>query len=188
MQRLRLLAVLPLLAALSMAGACGLQGTNDGGYISGDGQVTQYHAADRGKPVELSGTTLEGKTYDIAQDRGKPVVINVWGTWCGECIKETPMVQAAHQQLGDGASFVGIDTRDTSIQTALAFQRGNNVTYPSVFDANGKAIRTLADYVSPRTVPATIVLDRQGRVAAVIRGSIPSKLTLVEVVRDLEKS
>jgi thiol-disulfide isomerase/thioredoxin len=183
--RLRHFAALPLLALL---GACGLQGTNDGGYIAGDGQVVQFHAGDRGKPVELSGKTLEGKTYDVARDRGKAVVINVWGTWCAECIKETPIVQAAHEQLGDGVAFVGIDSRDTSTQTALAFQRGNSVTYPSIYSPDGRAVGTLADYVSPRTTPATIVLDRQGRVAAVIRGAIPSKLTLVEVVQQAAKS
>ena len=54
-----LLLLLPLLAACG-----GLSGTNDGGYISGNGQVVQYAAGQRGEAVKLSGTLLDGTTFD----------------------------------------------------------------------------------------------------------------------------
>jgi thiol-disulfide isomerase/thioredoxin len=172
-----LLLLLPLLAACG-----GLSGTNDGGYISGNGQVVQYAAGQRGEAVKLSGTLLDGTTFDPASIAGKVTVVNIWGAWCGECIKEAPLVQGAHQKLGDGVAFLGIDIRETSEATAQAFERSHQITYPSIYTPDGSALSGFPRNKVPGQVPATLVLDKQGRVAAVIRGAVPSELTLTEVV------
>lgn len=188
MRRLRVLTLLPLLAVL---GACGLSGTNNGGYISGNGQLVTYAADDRGAPVELTGKTLQGKPYDLATERGKVVVVNIWGSWCGDCIREAPALSAAAEQLqhqlGDKVAFVGVDVRD-SVADALSFERGNDIDYPSIDGNDGKALLAFQGKFSPRTTPATILIDAQGRVAGIFNGEIPSKLTLVEAVQDVEKS
>lgn len=181
-----LLGVLLGLLGLLGLSACGLSGTNNAGYIEGDGQVVTYAVDDRDAPIELSGTTLQGTPYDLADQRGKVVVVNVWGSWCGACIGEAPMLEAAHQQLGDQVAFLGIDVRDSSRANPLAFERGNGVTYPSLYSPDSQALRPFRGKVNPHTTPATLVLDQQGRVAAVIGGAVPSKLTLVEVVRDVQ--
>jgi thiol-disulfide isomerase/thioredoxin len=182
--RRALLAVLP---PLVLAG-CGMSGTNSAGYISGDGAPREIQdPADRGAPVELTGTTLQGDSFDLGSTRGKVTVINVWGSWCGDCVREADLLQQAHQRLGAAVPFVGIDVRDTSPAPALAFERGHGITYPSIYSPNGKAVLAFASSVSPRTTPATLVLDTQGRVAAVIGGTVPSTLTLVDVVRDVQQ-
>jgi thiol-disulfide isomerase/thioredoxin len=174
---------LALALAVPLLAACGLSGTNDGGYITGDGRVQAVHIAKRGAPVELSGTTLDGKPFDLASDRGKVVVVNTWWSGCGPCNNEMPMLQQAAASLVDTAAFVGIDIRETSAANGLAFQRQHGVTYPSLYSPDGKAVLAFPSAYAPRTIPATVVLDAQGRVGAIIRGAIPSKLTLTETVQ-----
>lgn len=179
--RARYLLALALL--LPLVAACGLSGTNDGGYIVGDGQVQSIPVAKRGAAVELSGTTLDGKRFDPASVAGKVTVVNVWGAWCGACRDEAAFVQGAHEALGDSVAFVGIDIRDASAATALAYERSHDVTYPSLFSTDGSVLSAFPHSVLPGTVPATMVLDTKGRVAAVVRGAVPSKLTLTETVQ-----
>lgn len=169
--------LVPLLAA------CGPAGTNDGGYIGGDGHVQAVPVAKRGNPVDLSGTTLDGKPIDLATDRGHVVVVNTWWSGCGPCNTEMPMLQQAATQLSGTATFVGINIRDTSAANGLAFQRDHGVTYPSIYSPDGRAVLAFPPAYAPRAIPATAVLDTQGRVAAIIRGAIPSKITLTETVQ-----
>lgn len=172
---------------LVVAAGCGLAGTNDGGYVAGDGALVSYASDDRGAPVDLSGKTLQGKPYDVADDRGKIVVVNIWGSWCGPCIREAPILQQAHRQLGDKVAFVGVDVRETSAQNGIMFERGNKITYPSIYSPDGRALLSFKGKVSPKAQPATLILDAKGRVAAVFSGPVPTKLTLVEAVQDVAK-
>jgi thiol-disulfide isomerase/thioredoxin len=175
--------VLALAVLAPLVAACGMSGTNTGGYLVGDGQVQAVPTAKRGAAVDLSGTTLDGQPLDLSSDRGKVVVVNTWWSGCGPCSTEMPMLQQAAQQLGDSAVFVGINIRDSSAANGLAFQRQHGVTYPSLYSPDGKAVLAFPAKYAPRTIPATAVLDTQGRVAAIIRGSVPSKLTLTETVQ-----
>lgn len=179
-------AVLLALVAVVLAplvAACGLNGTNAGGYISGDGRVVSYDAAHRGAPVKVAGTLLDGTAFDPASIAGKVTVVNVWGAWCGACHTEAGYVEAAHEKLGDDVAFLGIDIRDSSAATAQAFERSYQITFPSLFSNDGDALLAFPRDKTPGTIPATMVLDARGRVAAVIRGEVPSTLTLVETVQ-----
>jgi thiol-disulfide isomerase/thioredoxin len=181
--RRTLLAVaVPLLLALS---ACtSLQGTGDKGFVSGDGVIHTVDAADRTDPIELSGTDLDGQPIDIADFRGKPVVVVVWGSWCTPCRAEAPDVVAAANELGDDAQFVGINLRDPATTASQAYVRSFDVPYPSVYSPDGKAMLQFPGTLGPRTIPAFVVLDEQGRVAASILGALPSQQTLVDLVHD----
>jgi len=180
------LAVLALAVLTPLLAACGLSGTNSGGYIVGDGQVQAVAVAKRSTPVELSGTTLDGKPFVPSSVAGKVTVVNVWGAWCGACREEAAFVQGAHEDLGSKVAFVGIDIRDPSAATAQAYERSYDVTYPSLFSTDGSVLGAFPRNLLPGTVPATMVLDTKGRVAAVIRGAVPSKLTLTETVQCVE--
>jgi len=174
----------PLLLALT---ACtSLQGTGDKGFVTGDGAIRAVDATDRTDPVELSGTDLDGKPLDVADFRGKPVVVVVWGSWCGPCRGEAPEVVAAAKELGDSAQFVGINLRDSSTTAAQAYVRSFGVPYPSIYSPDGKAMLQFPGTLGPRTIPAFVVLDGDGRTAASIIGKLPSKQTLVDLVTDVE--
>ena len=170
---------------LTLAGCSSLQGTGDKGYISGDGQITQYDADDRGDAIGLEGDSVSGEPIDVADLRGEVLVVNVWWSGCGPCRAEMPMLVEAAADVKNDAAFLGINIRDNSAAPARAFMENYGATYPSIYDPSGKALLAFSGEVSPQTVPTTLVLDREGRVAATVRGPLPSKLTLVELVKEV---
>lgn len=161
-----------------------MSSTGDKGYLTADGQVVQYDAADRGEPVSLSGEDLEGEPLELEAFRGKPVVVVVWGSWCAPCRAEAPDVVGAAEDLGERAQFVGVNIRDTSTAQAKSFVRTFDVPYPSFYSPDGKALLPLGS-LPPNAIPSFVVLDADGRVAATIIGQLPSRTTLVEVTEDV---
>jgi thiol-disulfide isomerase/thioredoxin len=180
---------LPLLvAALAVTAAAATACTDANGtegkeYVAGDGVVVEIDPADRRDPVDVSGETLAGDHLDLAENRGSVVVVNVWWSGCAPCRKEAPMLVDASDELAGDASIVGIDIRDSSKDNALAFERRFGVPYPSIYDYGGETLLQFPSPFNPRAIPSTVVLDKEGRVAAVVLGELPSKLTLTELVQ-----
>jgi thiol-disulfide isomerase/thioredoxin len=180
---LAVVATVSLLTGCSGGSGSGSGGTGSG-YVAGDGTVTVVKAKDRRQPVTLSGKTVDGTPLDVTSYRGHPVVVNVWGSWCGPCRKEAPALQAAHVQLtGSGVVFLGIDTRDDDPAQAKAFESAFRITYPSIVDEGGTVLLGLRGVVAPSAVPTTLVIDEQGRVAARVSGPVDTT-TLVGLVHD----
>ena len=184
MRRARVL-VAAAAVLLAATGCSSLQGTGDKGYVSGDGAIRQIEVADRGDAVALAGQDLDGEPLNLETLRGKPTVVTVWGSWCADCHKEAPSVVAAAEELGSTAHFVGIDSRDPGTAQAKAFQSRYGITWPSFYSPGGEAMLSFPGVISPNSVPATVVLDAQGRPAAAINGGVPSARTLVDMVREV---
>ncbi len=146
---------------------------NRAGYAAGDGSIEQLTPSARGQALTLEGTTVDGGTWSLAKDgKDKVVVINVWGSWCPPCVAETPALQgawAAYRASGKPVAFVGIDTME-SPETGLAFLRTNGVTFPSISDQASSGAPVLALAGKAPATPTTLVLDKQGRVAARVLG------------------
>ncbi|TDD71831.1 TlpA family protein disulfide reductase [Actinomadura darangshiensis] len=173
----------PLRAAAAAAALCGLlagcAGTDaagsgpDGGdnrFISGDGNVTQYKAGDRKSVQSVAGETLDGKAFKLTGLNGKVAVVNFWASWCAPCRGEAPSLQHVYDESkAKGVEFLGVNFKDSKAN-AQAFERKFKVTYPSLFDADGQATLAFRE-VPPSAIPSTLVLDRQGRVAARIIGA-----------------
>jgi len=157
------------------------------GYVAGDGTVEQLAVADRGAAVSLGGTTVDGKSWSTAADApGKVVVVNVWGSWCAPCVDETPHLQHVWQSYstaGKPVAFVGIDIKE-SAATAAAFLKANSVTYPSLSDSGSGGQPMLALQGKAAATPSTLVLDRQGRIAARVLGATTVS-TLTGLVDDV---
>ena len=163
-----------VLVALVVLGATGCGTGHDavatGGefqFVAPHGQqvITYEPAGARGTLRVLTGDSLTrpGTPVGIQNFPGQVVVINIWGAWCGPCRAEMQDLQQLHATAG--VPVLGIDVRDNQ-QGAADFVRDRGVTYPSIFDYPGRSLDQLHGY--PRnTVPSTIVLDRQHRVAAV---------------------
>jgi thiol-disulfide isomerase/thioredoxin len=184
---LRPTVVVALLLAVLLPGltACsGLPESGDKGYTTGEGTVTQLAVDDRESPVTLRADDLDGNDISLADYRGKPLVIVVWGAWCVECRAEQSEVNRAAEELAGTARFVGIDVRD-NVAAAQQYEREKDVAYPSIDGNDGQALKAFAGTLAPYTVPAFVVLDAEGRVAASIIGTLPSRLTLVDVVEEV---
>jgi len=171
------------LLPVALAGCSGLRGTGDLDYVPGEGNVVQVPPDEREAPVEVSGDTVDGGTLDLADSRGKVTVVNVWWSGCGPCQNEMPMLVDAAAATADVATFAGINIRDESRPTAAGFEERTGVQYPSIFDGSAELLR-FGSY-PPSSMPSTVVLDREGRVAALINGEIPSEQTLTDVVEEV---
>lgn len=180
--------VLVVPVVLATAGCSGLQGTGDKGYIAGNGQIAVIEPADRGEPVELTGESLEGDPVDLADSRGEVTVVNTWWSGCAPCRTEMPMLAQAAKETADRATFVGINIRDNSQAQGLAFQREAGVDYPSIYAPDGRALLAFSGRINLASVPSTVVLDDEGRVAAVISGPVPGRTTLVDVIDEVVDS
>lgn len=171
-----------LLLLFAVTGCSTLQGTGDKGYVTGDGQVREIAAADRGDAVELVGVDLAGNALSLEQFRGRPVVVVVWWSGCGPCIKEAPELVALAKEYAERAQFVGINIRDASPAQALAFERKFEVPYPSFYAPNGTELLAFERRIGPQTVPAFVVLDSEGRIASSIIGEMGSPTTLSALI------
>jgi len=184
---IRRLLLLVLAAALSLTACSSGAGSDAGvGFVAGNGTITSIAAADRKPPGAVSGDTLDGQHVNLSDYLGKVVVINVWGSWCGPCRAEAPMLaQAARDYAGKDVVFLGIDSRDTSTENALAFVRTFDVPYPSIYDPTGRALLAFRGTVAPNAVPSTVIVDAQGRVSGSVLGSA-TRGTIDALIQDAE--
>ena len=179
----------PLLTALlccALLTACtGRQGTaNDGtsGPKQNPLQLTTavFARGDREPAPELSGETLDGAQLDVADLRGKVVVLNFWAQWCGPCRAEARNLNAVYAATKDsGVEFVGVDFKD-SRTAARNEQVKKDVKYPSLFDPDGKLLLRFRGQ-APQSPPTTFILDRQGRVAARFVGPVTETQLMIPV-------
>jgi thiol-disulfide isomerase/thioredoxin len=165
-----------IVAAGLLAGCAGTQaaqtgpGGGDSRYVAGDGTSRVIKPADRKPAPRAGGTTLDGKTFDLAALRGKVVVVNFWASWCAPCRGEAPALEQVYQEhKAKGVEFAGVDIKDDT-EPARAFVRKFKVGYPSVVDQDGQVTLAFRD-VPPNAVPSTLILDRQGRIAASVIGA-----------------
>ena len=164
---------LVLLASLTVAGcADNSQGDPGRRLISGDGVIEQIPVDRRDDVAPITGRLLDGRSFDSRDLVGKVVVYNVWGSWCAPCRKEAPVLQQVSQETrGQGVRFVGINVKDSD-GPAIAFERSFDITYPSIGTADSpKALLAFGASLPPSAVPSTLVMDRQGRLAARVVGA-----------------
>lgn len=103
----------------------------------------------------------------LSQLQGKPVVVNIWASWCGPCIVEAPGLARAARDYQGMVQFVGVDILDQRT-SAQAFIRKYGWTYPSVFDPTG-AIRGDLGFVGQ---PVTMVIDSAGKHVFTASGAV----------------
>jgi peroxiredoxin len=147
---------------------------NNGGefrFVAGTPAGQVIPQKDRAAAPAFSGTLLDGGKFSSSSLRGQVAVLNFWGSWCPPCRVETPEFQQVYDQdAGRGVTFLGVNVKDDE-QLARAYLTSNDITFPSLYDPRGEVALAFRDYPA-NAIPSTIVLDRQGRVAAVYTAQV----------------
>ena len=110
--------------------------------------------------------TITGESFKLSEQRGKPVFLNFWATWCGPCRVEMPDMEKLQQAMGDRILIVGIDIRE-SLSTVQNFLRYRGFTWTFVLDSNGTVAR---DY-EVAAIPTSIFIDAKGVIVRKFRGT-----------------
>ncbi len=138
-----------------------------------------------GAPVDggLPDVTLPclggGKAVDLAGLRG-PLVVNLWGSYCGPCREEMPVLQQFHERYGDRVGVLGVDYEDAQTVSALALARKSGVTYPLVADTDG-ALQGNGPFPVRMGLPLFAFVDESGHVE-LAAGGVDSVAQLKQLV------
>lgn len=141
-------------------------------YASGPGVVSQIPPAERTALPRVAGRLIQGGEFDSTEHPDTVLVFNVWGSWCAPCREEAPALQAVWEETRErGVQFVGVNVEDNDA-AARAFEREFGITYPSITTADsGPVLLALSPSLPPSAVPSTLIVDRDGRLAARIVGA-----------------
>ncbi|GJF29820.1 hypothetical protein KNE206_25200 [Kitasatospora sp. NE20-6] len=163
-------AALGAAAALALTGCTSGSSSSEGqaGFITGKGGIATAKPDTRTAAPDITGTSLQGAPLKLSDYRGTVVVLNIWGSWCGPCRAEGKNLQEVSAKYKDkGVQFLGINTRDVAPDNAVRFEQQTGITYPSIYDPDGTQIlRFPKGSLNPQSIPTTVVVDREGRLAA----------------------
>ena len=182
----RLVLLLCFAVTVSACGTAGGDGSieSESGFVGGDGSIIVVEPALRAPAPSVRATTLDGDTFDLVDHRGETVVMNVWASWCAPCRAEAGELQEVwEEEQGNGVQFVGLNTRDSTV-AAQGFVESMGLTFPSIFDPDGRVQLQFSDSLPPQAIPSTLVIDGNGRVAARILGKV-SAATLRGVIDEV---
>jgi cytochrome c biogenesis protein CcmG/thiol:disulfide interchange protein DsbE len=165
--RVPLLAILFVLASAGLAACAGTPGGGAAGTPAGS--TVTIGSPLIGKPAPaLVGTTLDGAPFDLAAQKGAPVLVNFWASWCGPCREEFPLLEdAAQRHAAEGLVVVGALYKDEA-DPARAFVTEQGATWPTVADP-GRTIGAGWKVLGP---PQTFFVDREGVIREVQVGQI----------------
>lgn len=158
----------------------------DQGFISGDGRVQEIPEEQRGDAVAFTGTAVDGSTVTSADYADTVLVLNFWYAGCGPCRAEASTLEDTYQAVSpNGATFLGVNIYDGPEQ-ATAFEEKYGITYPSLLAKEDADLKlAFASWTPLQSVPITLVLDAQGRVAARFIGQVESGSILKTIVNDV---
>jgi thiol-disulfide isomerase/thioredoxin len=161
------------------------------GFIAADGfEVVPIPEAERTEPVDFEGVLDTGGTATSEDYRGEVLVVNFWYAACAPCRVEAPILEEVNQLFqGEDVAFLGVNLYDGA-EASQAFAETYGVAYPSALaSVDGSIKLAFAGQTPLNAVPVTLVLDREGRVAARIIGQLSETSILKTLVNDaLEES
>lgn len=155
-----------VLAGCSSGGSANRTGT-------ADPTIVEIDEADRVAVYDFDAVLLDGSEVTSSRLDGVVTVVNVWGSWCGPCRVEAPVLREVSQQYDDrGVEFLGLNVRDNDA-AALAFERRFKISYDSVTTSDSPRVSlAFGGLLTTAAVPMTVVVDPERRVAARVIGAV----------------
>jgi len=105
-----------------------------------------------------------------------PAVINVWGSWCGPCKEEMPILRSFYEKAQDKLALIGVDVEEASMEDGRKFVENYGITWPNLYDADGKSRAYFG-----MGVPVTWFIAADGNVAYKHIGVIKSEKELISM-------
>jgi cytochrome c biogenesis protein CcmG/thiol:disulfide interchange protein DsbE len=140
-------------------------------FVAPVGSVSAATAPDRAPDFSWTGT--DGRTTSLGSYRGKVVMINFWATWCPPCKRELPDIVKLREEHGErGFEVLGVSISErpaagVSVEQHVAdFASRNGLVYPLLIGND----RIVQAYGGIESIPTTVIVDREGRIARVING------------------
>jgi peroxiredoxin len=126
--------------------------------------------------------TLDARSVQLSDFRGKFVVLNFWATWCTPCQREIPIFVRLDKEYGHkGVAVVGIDQADPDTETVKKFVADQGIRYPILVGDDQIA----HEYLGLQGVPVTFFIEPDGKIIRKISGGITSFSEVEEVLRPL---
>ncbi|NUM82496.1 TlpA family protein disulfide reductase [bacterium] len=117
--------------------------------------------------INFTVKDLDGKTVSLSEYRGKTVLLNIWATWCGPCIKEIPDLKEIHtEQKNNGVVVLGVLLDSESPEKAKPIVYDElKIDYPTWYgdDAFARQFQVAA-------FPTTVIIDKEGKVVSTMIG------------------
>ena len=152
--------------------------------FSGAGSVPSVEArnAVRGQPApDFTASTFDGGSLTLSSLRGKPVMINFFASWCDQCKRELPGIEAVYERhKADGFTVVGVNALENGDGKAMYKSLG--LTFPAVYDP-GQPGPIANAYGVTVALPGSIFIDKQGRVDMIVRGAVTEGAVEQEVTK-----
>jgi thiol-disulfide isomerase/thioredoxin len=138
-----------------------------------------------GNSMELSGDTVEGKAFDLADWKGKVVLVDFWATWCGPCVQEIPHVKEMYEKYHEkGFEVVGISL-DADRPALESFLKEKSLPWTILHQNDGKGNHPAAVHYGIVAIPFMTLVDRDGKVVSIeARGEELTKLLEKQFAED----
>ena len=166
--KVRMLFVIMLVCLISLPGCDNSTAQQKNKMLIKNGKTKQENSNELRAPG-FSLADLEGNTISLDQMRGKVVLLNFWGTWCGPCRKEIPdFINLMKKHNKDGLEIVGITLTSGPPENIKAFADKWGINYKLLTDIKGNETQTVTALYGQATgkritgIPTTFIIDREG--------------------------
>lgn len=131
--------------------------------------------------LPIGGTPLDcldqSEGAQLGALRG-PMIVNVWGSWCGPCVEEIPYFVSFYEKAKSSVQLVGVNVEEANLQDAQRFVIENGITWPNLYDSDGRSRQYFG-----LGVPVTWFISSNGDVAHKHIGVINSEAQLIELTQ-----